>query len=422
MFTKLSPEKARRRLMQILLRPLPAGQGRVGGPGAAGELAPGDGGLGAEAEQVGDDGGRELAGELQECAGAAGGGVDADAGQPVADGGGQDGLPGMQAGEQSRAGAVGGDLAEVAAVAGEVVQVAGQGFGDADRGGAQSQRGALGVEADVAGGEAGDAAGALAEQQDEQAGDAVAGVVAVVVQEAAGQCPPLVLGERDCRVRAGHGRDSECAVAVAACPGQEVPDLVAAGRAGQQVGVEVGLTAGGQVQAAAGKPAGEVDGGLESGGLSVADPGGQRCLAGFGAGVAQQPPGGVAAQRPARVLVRCPVQDGGDVAFEAGQVGVPCGQGAQGGSSAVMWPVALRCRSATASSAACDRSISPLASRARILYPGREGWSQLITASGRSAASSASCSGCSPRQVRAGSLPSSPASRVVSTHRAQRPL
>ena len=38
-----------------------------------------------------------------------------------------------------------------------------------------------------------------------------------------------------------------------------------------------------------------------------------------------------------------------------------------------MCPVALRCRSATASSAACDRSSSPLASRARILYPGRLG-------------------------------------------------
>jgi hypothetical protein len=89
----------------------------------------------------------------------------------VADGGGQDGLSGMHAGEQPRAGSAGGDLAEVAAVAGEVVEVAGQGFGDADRGGAQRQRGALGVEADVAGGEAGDAAGALAEQQDEQPGD-----------------------------------------------------------------------------------------------------------------------------------------------------------------------------------------------------------------------------------------------------------
>ena len=110
-----------------------------------------------------------------------------------------------------------------------------------------------------------------------------------------------------------------------------MPDLVAAGGAGQQVGVEVGLPADCQVQAAAGKPAGEVDGGLEPGGLSVADPGGQGCLAGFGAGVAQQSPGGVAAQQPARVLVRCAVQDGGDVAFEAGQVGVPCGQGAQGG-------------------------------------------------------------------------------------------
>ena len=167
--------------------------------------------------------------------------------------------------------------------------------------------------------------------RDEQPGDAIAGVVAVVMQEAASQRPPLVLGERDHRVRAWHGRDGECAVAVTACPGEEVPDLVTAGRAGQQVGVEIGLTAGGQVQAAAGKPAGEVDGGLEPGGLAVADPGGQRCLAGFGAGVAQQSPGGVAAQQPAHVRVRCVVQDGGDVAFEAGQVGVPLGEGAQGG-------------------------------------------------------------------------------------------
>jgi hypothetical protein len=128
MFTRLSPpKKARYRLTEILLRPLPVAQGRVGGPGAAGELAPGDGGLGAEAERVGDDGRRELAGELQECAGAAGDSVDADAGQPVADGGWQDGLSGMHAGEQPRAGSPGGDLAEVAAVAGEVVEVAGQG-------------------------------------------------------------------------------------------------------------------------------------------------------------------------------------------------------------------------------------------------------------------------------------------------------
>jgi hypothetical protein len=151
----------------------------------------------------------------------------------------------------------------VAAVAVEVVEVAGEGFRDADRGGAERQRGVPGVEADVAGGEAGDAAGPLAEQQDEQPGDPVAGVVAVIVQAAAGQCPPVVLGERDCRVRAGRWRDGECAVAVAACPGEEVPDLVAAGGAGQQVGVEVGLPAGGQVQAAAGKPAGEVGGGLK---------------------------------------------------------------------------------------------------------------------------------------------------------------
>jgi len=121
--------KARYRLTEILLPPLPVAQGRVGRPGAAGELAPGDGGLGAQAEQVGDDGRRELAGELQERAGAAGDRVDADAGQPVADGGGQDGLSGMQAREQPRPGSAGGNLAEVAAVAGEVVQVAGEGSG-----------------------------------------------------------------------------------------------------------------------------------------------------------------------------------------------------------------------------------------------------------------------------------------------------
>ncbi|MGO9077662.1 MAG: hypothetical protein ACLQDY_01270 [Streptosporangiaceae bacterium] len=39
----------------------------------------------------------------------------------MADGGGQDGLSGMQAREQPRPGSAGGDLAEVAAMAGEVV-------------------------------------------------------------------------------------------------------------------------------------------------------------------------------------------------------------------------------------------------------------------------------------------------------------
>jgi hypothetical protein len=60
-----------------ILLGLQVAQGWVGGPGAAGELALGDGGLWAQAEQVGHDGGRELAGELQEYAGAAGDRVDA---------------------------------------------------------------------------------------------------------------------------------------------------------------------------------------------------------------------------------------------------------------------------------------------------------------------------------------------------------
>jgi hypothetical protein len=52
--------------LEILLGLLLVAKGRVVGPGAAGELAPGDSGLGAQPEQVGHDGGRELAGELQE--------------------------------------------------------------------------------------------------------------------------------------------------------------------------------------------------------------------------------------------------------------------------------------------------------------------------------------------------------------------
>jgi hypothetical protein len=47
--------------------------------------------------------------------------------------------------------------------------------------------------------------------------------------------------------------------------------------------------------------------------------------------VAQQSPGRVTAQQSAHVRVRCALQDGGDVAFEAGQVGVLFGEGAQGG-------------------------------------------------------------------------------------------
>jgi hypothetical protein len=72
----------------------------VVGPVTAGVAHPADRGGGCQVQQVGEDGGGELGGELQECGATAGLGVDAEFAEPGAESAGGERSTGQQSGEQ----------------------------------------------------------------------------------------------------------------------------------------------------------------------------------------------------------------------------------------------------------------------------------------------------------------------------------
>ena len=102
-------------------------------------------------------------------------------------------------------------------------------------------------EGDLVAGEAGDAGQRLSVEQHEQAGHPVLDGVAVVVEEGAGQCPPVVVFDLGDQVAAGaRGYVQAAGVAAGGGPGHERAGVVAAGCPGGEPGVDVALGAGGQ--------------------------------------------------------------------------------------------------------------------------------------------------------------------------------
>ena len=117
-------------------------------------------------------------------------------------------------------------------------------FGQVEWDGAEEQLDLLGAADDLAAGEAGDAGQRLPVEQNEQPGDAVLDGAGAVVEEAADQCPPLVvfdLGE-DLAARV-LGNVQVTGVSVSAGPEHEGAGVVVrAGSAGEP-GVDIVLGA-----------------------------------------------------------------------------------------------------------------------------------------------------------------------------------
>ena len=86
--------------------------------------------VGCDAEQVGEDRGGELGGEVGERGAAAGLGPDPEFAQALAEAGGGERSAGLQAGEQPSGGGWGADADVGSAVAGQGVQQPGEWFGD----------------------------------------------------------------------------------------------------------------------------------------------------------------------------------------------------------------------------------------------------------------------------------------------------
>ena len=186
-------------------------------------------------------------------------------------------------------------------------------------------------EDDLIPGEAGDAGQRLSVEQHEQAGNPVLDGVAVVVEQAAGQCPPVVLFDLGDQVAAGAcGYVQAAGVAAGGGPGHEGARVVAAGCPGGEPGVDVALGAGRQAGAGAVQPADQpgrrpdlmshVAGLLGGDGVppgSAAEP--PQVMPGSEA--ADDPPFGGIVDLPGRVL---------GPPFEVGEAFVPGGQDAAG--------------------------------------------------------------------------------------------
>ena len=119
-----------------------------------------------------------------------------------------------------------------------------EGFGQVEGDGAEEQLDPLGAAGDLVAGEAGDAGQRLSVEQHEQPGDAVLDGVSVVVEEAADQCPPLVvfdLGE-DLAARV-LGNVQVTGVAASASPEREGAGVVVGAGSAGEPGVDVALGA-----------------------------------------------------------------------------------------------------------------------------------------------------------------------------------
>ena len=167
--------------------------------------------------------------------------------EPGPEAGGGDRLCWCSSGEHPRVvvGAADGGVSVAAAqeLADELVQGCGQFQGR----GAQEQLGPVRGEGDLGPGEAGDAGQRLSVEQHEQAGHPVLDGVAVVVEEAADQCPPVVVFDLGDQIAAGApGYVQAAGVAAGGGPGHEGARVVAARCPAGEPGVDVALGAGRQ--------------------------------------------------------------------------------------------------------------------------------------------------------------------------------
>src|SRR5713226_2695107 len=213
-----------------------------------------------DAEQPGECDGRELGGEVHEGGVATGAAVDAQAREADLELGGGERMAGGSSGEDPWlvVGACDGGAAvrAVEELAGEFVQRCGQVEGD----GAEEQLDPQWAVGDLAAGEAGDAGQGLSVEQHEQAGHAVLDGVAVVVEKAADQCPPLVVFDLGEGLVAGVlGNVQVVGVAASAGPEHEGAGVVVgAGPAGEP-GVDVVLGAGRQALAVFSQPGDQLE-------------------------------------------------------------------------------------------------------------------------------------------------------------------
>jgi hypothetical protein len=184
----------------------------------------------------------------------------------------------------------------------------------------------LAADEDVVGGQLQDSGGGQAEQQDQHGGDAGRKRQGRVGQAEAEFLPALVLGQdvgRRAVGRCGHGVFAGEPALV--CRGEEDADVVAAGRAGGQPGVDVGLAEAGEVEPALVEPVQEVEH-EQHVSAKVPSGGGARAAAcGAAAGFAEQDPVGERADQPGvagRTVGEGAVQPDGDaveVVVTAGQ-------------------------------------------------------------------------------------------------------
>ena len=176
-----------------------------------------------QAEQVGEDSGGKLGGEVEEGGAAAGLGVDTEGPEPSAERVRGDGTAGQMTGEQPGGLLRGADAAVTAPVVDELGDGDGEWSGDGHVVAAEPDEHLLTAAGDLAGGHDGDAGQWLAVKQQQAAGDPVGGVERIVVQKPGSVCPSLVLadGGSGCPFR---GRDVQpLGVPAGGSPDQEVP-------------------------------------------------------------------------------------------------------------------------------------------------------------------------------------------------------
>ena len=105
----------------------------------------------------------------------------------------------------------------------------------------------------------------LSVEEDQQAGDAIFEIDGVVVEEFASSDPSVVLaGRRDVGLCADDGDGDVVGVAVVAGPEQELACVVAAGRAGGEILVDVSLGAGFERLARGAEPVEQLNGAADA--------------------------------------------------------------------------------------------------------------------------------------------------------------
>jgi len=264
----------------------------VAGPVASSLVHPLGGGRLVQPEEVSEDRGGELGGQIEQRGPASGLGVDADAPETLAEPGRGDRAAGQVPGEQPGGGGRGTDAPVAAPVTDQLEDSVGQRAGDGHVVPSEPDERLAVAAGDLTGGHNGDAGQRLAVEQQQAAGHPVGGVERGVAQQPGGQCPALVLAEGRAGRARRHRYRQPPAVAAHGGPGQEIPGQ-AGGGPGVQPLVDVGLAAGAQRGAAAAEPGEQARGGADvvagvrGGG---ARPGG---ACGAGAQPAHHLPGGV---------------------------------------------------------------------------------------------------------------------------------